>query len=201
MDVDGAVRTTNLSQKFNSPTQEFPDRNLITSSRTLQQAHHGKGVMNTSGQVILLAEDLESDALLVEHAFRKAHIQNPIVTVRNGREAVSYLRGEGAFNDRSKFPLPIFVLADITMPEMSGFELLDWIRKDPKFRQLPVIVITSSQNPVDKEKSHTLGATEFFVKGLKLEDLAKLVHAVGASWLLEMSGASSPGSTLPNRSC
>ena len=79
-------------------------------------------------KLILLVEDNEDDVSLIERAFARAGIDNPLQVVRDGEQAVSYLKAEGEYADRVKYPLPSLVLLDLKMPRRNGFEVLSWIR-------------------------------------------------------------------------
>src|SRR6476660_4981631 len=94
--------------------------------------------------VILLVEDRADDILLVQKAFAKGDINNPLVVVRDGEEAMAYLTGEGRFSNRAEYPLPDLILLDLKMPRVDGFELVKWIRRQPGFANIPVVVLTSS---------------------------------------------------------
>jgi len=83
---------------------------------------------------VLLAEDDADDVLLTQIAFQKARLANPLQVVRDGEEAIDYLKGEGKFADREKFPFPILLLLDLKMPRTHGFQVLEWLRKEPKLR-------------------------------------------------------------------
>src|SRR2546423_7862279 len=98
---------------------------------------------------ILLVEDRADDILLVQKAFQKAGVSNPISVVRDGEEALGYLLGLGKFADRTTFPFPTLLLLDLKMPKMDGFELLKSIRSLPLFKSLRVIVLTSSEDIFD----------------------------------------------------
>lgn len=118
---------------------------------------------------ILLAEDNDDDAFLIERAFLKARLANPIMRVKDGVEAIAYLAGEGEYSDRKKFPCPYFILLDLKMPRTDGFGVLQWIREHPKLKKLLVVVLTGQ--PVDSpahafmvEKAYELGANSFLRK-------------------------------------
>ena len=86
--------------------------------------------------VILLAEDREDDILLIQQAFARAHIPNPLYVVRDGEELILYLKGDGKFSNRAEYPLPGLLLLDLKMPRVNGFEVLKWIREQPTLAAL-----------------------------------------------------------------
>jgi CheY-like chemotaxis protein len=141
--------------------------------------------MEVKGQTILMVEDTPADALFLRYAFARARIQNPIEVVKNGVDALAYLEGAGLFADRKRYPPPIFILLDLKLPGMSGFEVLEWIRKTHKYHDIPVVIVTSSDKEEDRARSFKLGANAYFVKSLKIEDLVSLVRAAGGHWVLQ----------------
>ena len=82
-------------------------------------------------QTILLVDDSEDDLFLMRHAFRAAEFNAPLQFVHNGEEAIAYLKGDGAYADRHKFPLPAVMLLDLKMPKKDGFAVLAWVRAQP----------------------------------------------------------------------
>jgi CheY-like chemotaxis protein len=136
--------------------------------------------MNT--KTILLVEDDEDDAFFMRRALTKAQINMPLHIAVNGQEALDYLGGAGKFADRAQFPTPAIVFLDLKLPCVHGFEVLKWIRSQPAFNELPVIVLTSSSEARDHEKALQLGATAYVVKPptremvLSVLDAMRLVH-------------------------
>jgi CheY-like chemotaxis protein len=140
--------------------------------------------MNTPDQVvILIAEDLEDDLLLIKRALRKAQVFNPIQTVRNGEQVIAYLKGEGQFANRAEYPLPGLLLLDLKMPRMDGFEVLTWIRQEPNLRALRVIVLTSSGDMRDVTRAYELGANSFLVKPMDFDDYTGIGRFLNDYWL------------------
>src|SRR2546423_7071998 len=133
--------------------------------------------------VILIAEDLEDDILLIQRALRKAQVLNPVQVVHNGEEVIAYLKGEGKFANRAEYPLPGLLLLDLKMPRMDGFEVLRWIREDPNLRALRVIVLTSSAEMRDVNEAYELGANSFLVKPMDFEDYAGIGKFLNEYWL------------------
>src|SRR5882724_11111509 len=119
----------------------------------------------TDRPIILLAEDIEDDVILIERAFRKARIAVPLMAVRDGEEAICYLSGFGRFADRTQFPFPDLLLLDLKLPIRDGFEVLRWIQTQPELKKLPVIVLTQSDRIKDANEAYRLGAYSFLVKG------------------------------------
>ena len=99
---------------------------------------------------ILIAEDNEDDILLIREAFETVNMANRVAVVRDGEEALAYLRGEGPF---SQCPFPGLVLLDINMPKKTGLEVLIEIKSDPRFRPLPVVMLTVSEREEDIVRS------------------------------------------------
>ena len=131
-----------------------------------------------SAKSVLYAEDDENDVFFMERAFSKLEGRNILQVVPNGRAAVDYLAGAGAFSDRTKYPLPDVLLLDVKMPEMSGLEVLRWARERPAFQSLPIILFTSSMQRTDIEFSRTHRASAYLVKPSNSEHLAIVVKRI-----------------------
>ena len=129
-------------------------------------------------ETILLVDDSENDLMLMRVAFKKAKSNSPLQEVRNGEEAIAYLKGEGPYCDRNKFPLPIVMLLDLNMPKKSGFDVLAWVRAQPVLKRLAIIILTASMRSEDVERAFDLGATAFLVKPSNLETLAAMMRCL-----------------------
>ncbi|ACB73330.1 response regulator [Opitutus terrae] len=132
---------------------------------------------------ILLVEDEPDAVTLLQHAFARAGISHPVHTVHDGDQAIAYLDGRSAFADRSAYPLPSVVLLDLKLPRCSGLEVLAWIRGDPRFATLPVVVLTSSKERSDLRRAYAAGANSYLVKPSSLTQLVELASAFRAFWL------------------
>ena len=132
---------------------------------------------------ILLVEDNEDDAYFMKQALRDAEIINPLRHVEDGQAAIDYLAGRGEFADRTKHPLPMVVFLDLKLPYKTGHEVLEWIRSQPALEKLVVIVLTSSDEPVDLKRSYQLGANSYVVKPPTPEQLLDLAEAFKLWWL------------------
>ena len=132
---------------------------------------------------ILLADDNPDDALLIKLAFRKAGIINPIQVVKDGTEAVDYLKGDGIYANRKKHPFPSLLLLDLKMPRLSGFDVLSWIRQQPGLKRLVVIVLTHSSESPDIDRAHDLGANSYLVKPSNFNSFVEMVKSLRSYWL------------------
>jgi CheY-like chemotaxis protein len=133
---------------------------------------------------ILLVEDDADDATLIQRAFLKAQIANPIQVVRDGDEAVAYLSGAGPYCDRCQFPLPVLILLDLKLPRRSGFEVLAWLRGQTGLKRTPVVVLTSSKETVDVNRAYELGANSYLLKPVTFEALQEIMKAINLYWLV-----------------
>ena len=138
---------------------------------------------------ILYAEDDENDVFFMERAFSKLQLRKALQVVPNGRAAVEYLSGVGAFADRTRHPLPDVVLLDLKMPEMSGLEVLQWARERPEYKSLPILLFTSSTQRTDIDFSRHHGATAYLVKPSNAEHLAVLVNKILEAWANRPTGS------------
>lgn len=135
-------------------------------------------------QSVLLVEDNADDVVLVQRAFRKANLLAPLTVVGDGEAAIRYLAGEREYQDRARFPLPSLVLLDFKLPRKDGVEVLQWARSRPELMGLPVVVLTSSQEPRDLERAYAAGANSFLCKPVEFEQLIQMVNALDLYWLV-----------------
>jgi CheY-like chemotaxis protein len=133
--------------------------------------------------VILLAEDREDDIFLIQRAFKRAHLSNPLYVVRDGDEAIEYLKGEDKFSNRVEYPLPDLMLLDLKMPRLDGFEVLKWVRANPSLNKLRIVVLTSSEIMADRNLAYQLGANSFLVKPLQFERFVEAIKMLSQYWL------------------
>ena len=117
--------------------------------------------MNTQSK-FLLVEDNEDDVFFMERAFQQAGVHNPLHVVKNGEEAIEYLSGQNQFSDRQEHPLPDLIFLDLKMPGVNGFEVLKWMRAQSV--NIPVAILTSSPEDIDRERARELGAECYLLK-------------------------------------
>jgi CheY-like chemotaxis protein len=132
---------------------------------------------------ILIVEDSPDDLLLIERAFEKAKILNPLQVAPDGEQAIAYLEGENSFADRIRYPLPSLVLLDLRLPRKSGFDILQWIRRHERLSSLPVVMLGSSHSGLDIKRSYALGASSYLVKPVSPQALLQLVQGMNLDWM------------------
>ncbi len=133
---------------------------------------------------ILLVEDNADDVLLMQRAFRKANLINPLAVVTDGEQAIDYLAGNGVYADRAKYPLPVLVLLDIKLPRKSGHEVLAWLKQNPGLRRVPVVMLTSSGETADVNRAYDLGANSYLLKPVEFDDLFEMVKTLQPYWMI-----------------
>lgn len=133
---------------------------------------------------ILLVEDNASDASLTIMALKEKHLANNIVHVRDGQEALDYIFAEGAFSGRNAEDLPSVILLDLKMPKVTGIEVLQKIKSDERFKTIPVVVFSSSQEDPDVKTCYELGVNSYIVKPLEFEEFMKVASELGLYWML-----------------
>jgi len=138
--------------------------------------------MNTYSR-ILYAEDSQDDIELTLTAFKESNLANPIDVAINGQEALDYLFYTGKFAEREK-SIPAFVMLDIKMPKVDGFEVLRKIRESVEYKTLPVIMLTSSQMESDIYKSYESGANAFVVKPIDFNEFISTIKGLGYFWAI-----------------
>jgi CheY-like chemotaxis protein len=139
--------------------------------------------MNSELPIVLHADDDPNDLLLFKHACRSANLPLLLESVTDGELAVAYLGGLHSYADRIRYPLPSLVLLDLKMPRRTGFEVLDWIRRQPSLKRLPVIVLTSSKHEADINWTYEHGANSYLVKPVGFESLVTMVTTIHQYWL------------------
>jgi CheY-like chemotaxis protein len=143
--------------------------------------------MNSASRTftVLLVEDDLNDIFIVKRAFKMAHVQNPLQVVTDGVEAIAYLKGEGKYADRKTHPWPKLIVMDIKMPRLSGFEVLESVKQSPTLRRIPIVIVSSSDNPNDINRAYELGANAYMVKPMDYRAVQHLFESITQYWGLE----------------
>lgn len=134
------------------------------------------------GLSVLVAEDDQDDAFIVQRSFKECGLRRPIHIVHDGVEAIKYLHGDPPFQDRMIHPFPDILILDLKMPRASGFEVLDWINKHPDYRVIPAIVWSSSADRRDVKHAFCLGAHAYLCKPSSYEEFAEIAGCVLQFW-------------------
>jgi CheY-like chemotaxis protein len=142
-------------------------------------------IMHGQKSTVLLVEDDLNDIFLVKRAFKLAQKQNALQVVTDGEEAMAYLRGAGKYADRTGFPLPMLIVMDLKMPRRTGFEVLEWVKADPLLRRIPVVIVSSSDNPADINRAYDLGVNAYMVKPVDFQQVEHLFDSITHYWGLE----------------
>ena len=137
--------------------------------------------MNNGRNYLMLVEDNEAHAELAVCALEETG--NTIIVMRDGREAVNYLRHQGEWIGRLDRPLPSLILLDLKMPRMNGKQVLKEVKGDDEFKSIPVVMLTSSGLESDMKECYELGANSYIVKPVTYSDFVKTVREIPEYWL------------------
>ena len=126
-------------------------------------------------RTVLVVEDDANDALLMRLAFERAGLGGRFQRVSDATEAMRYLAGTDCYADRAAHPFPVLLVVDLKLPGISGWELLTWVRADPRFKHLPVVLNSSSRASKEVQRTVELGASKFLTKTPGFKELVDLV--------------------------
>jgi CheY-like chemotaxis protein len=138
--------------------------------------------MENGPPTLLIVEDNEDDIFFMERIFKQMGARCDLRFVRDGVEAVEYLSGKGQFEDRVKNPLPTIILMDLKMPRMNGFEVLEWMQKQPEIKLIPTIVVTSSTMKEDVTRAYRAGANAVMNKPVDKDSLLQMLKTFHLYW-------------------
>jgi CheY-like chemotaxis protein len=130
---------------------------------------------------ILLAEDNEDDIVLIRETLQGGRLVNLLKVVRDGEEAIAYLRGQGPYAGAKR---PGLVLLDINMPKKNGLEVLAEIKSDPALKSLPVVMLTVSNREVDVLQAYASGACTYIRKPVNFGEFQKVVEQFCIYWAM-----------------
>ena len=132
-------------------------------------------------QTILIVEDSDDDFEVTELAFRESKLANRIVRCDEGQQALDYLHKKGNYSD-SEDALPGIILLDLNMPGMDGRRVLEKIKSDPNLREIPVIVLTTSNDERDIEDCYRTGANTYIQKPVDLDRFVDAIKRLKEYW-------------------
>jgi CheY-like chemotaxis protein len=133
---------------------------------------------------ILLIEDSINDAELTIRSLRQNNIATHIDHFKDGISALDFLFGKGEYEGRNTNNKPKLILLDLKMPKVNGLQILEQIRLNESTKKIPIVVLTSSKENPDIEKSYLLGANSYIVKPVEFERFRKVVNDLGMYWLI-----------------
>lgn len=134
-------------------------------------------------KTILLAEDSSKDAELILEAFSDHNLVNLVKVVHDGVEVLEFLRCQGAYAEREP-QNPVVILLDIKMPRLNGIDVLKELRNDPALKTIPVVMLTSSREPMDLLTSYELGVNAYVVKPVEFTKFVEVIKQLGVFWAL-----------------
>lgn len=135
-------------------------------------------------RIILLVEDNPDDEELTLRALRQGNVANEVAVARDGSEALDFLFSTGSHAGRDPALMPTVVLLDLKLPKLSGLDVLQRLRADPRSRLLPVVVLTSSSEDEDMLRSYRFGANSYVRKPVEFASFANAVTQLGVYWML-----------------
>jgi len=132
---------------------------------------------------ILHVEDSSDDGAFTQIALARANFKNKVVALKDGAQALDFVFGRGEFEGRNSNDVPVFILLDLKLPKVDGFEVLRRLREDSSTAFIPVIVFTSSLEERDIENAYRLGANSYVRKPVVFDDFVDAVRQIGKYWL------------------
>ncbi|HEX8552511.1 MAG TPA: response regulator [Abditibacteriaceae bacterium] len=132
---------------------------------------------------ILLADDSEDDRLMTREAMAESFVINSLIEVEDGEELMDYLHRRGEYDQTPPVPRPGLILLDLNMPRKSGKEALEEIKADPILRRIPIVVLTTSDDADDIERSYELGVSSFITKPVTFSALVDVMKTFGKYWI------------------
>lgn len=132
---------------------------------------------------MLVAEDDSVAKFFMQRAFDKLQTTSTLQFVSDGVQAIEYLDGRGQYADRQEYPFPAVLVLDVKMPKLDGFGVLEWIKAHEKLKSLVVVMLTSSDEPVEINKAYALGVNSYLVKTPLYPEFTELVKCMDMYWM------------------
>lgn len=133
-------------------------------------------------KIILMADDDEDDCMLVNEALIESNLQHELHFVKDGEELIDYLYQRGKYANSDNFPFPSLILLDLNMPKKDGREALQEIKSNQAFRNIPVVILTTSKAEEDIQLAYNLGANSFIIKPVAFASLVEVMRTIGKYW-------------------
>ncbi|MBD3308272.1 response regulator [candidate division KSB3 bacterium] len=147
----------------------------------------------TNLDILLLVEDEIDHANLIIEALREeGHLTNDIIWVKDGQQAIDYTYQQGEFADQD-VATPGLILLDLKLPELNGFEVLKILKNDPEYHEIPIVVLTTSNNSEDVKTALKLNANDYIVKPVAWEDFERKIRELGKYWAFTSNASLAKG--------
>ncbi|MFQ5571647.1 MAG: response regulator [Rhodothermales bacterium] len=131
---------------------------------------------------VLIADDDPEDRMLILDAFEENRLANDLRFVEDGEELLDYLYRRNHYEDPCTSPIPGLILLDLNMPRKDGREALEEIKKDPRLRKIPIVVMTTSKAEEDIARSYDLGVNSFVTKPVTFRGLVEVIKKLSVYW-------------------
>jgi CheY-like chemotaxis protein len=128
--------------------------------------------------VIFLLQNSTDYLFNLDQAFRRSQVNNPLRIARYGNEAILYLKGIGIYADRNHYPVPSLIIIDLGIPDGSGLAVLGWIRRQPEFNEIPVIILVQPTQDKYLQEAFDRGANAYYLKRDNLQNLAEMIKSL-----------------------
>lgn len=151
---------------------------------------------DNEANVVLIIEDFEDDAKLLELLLANTGVANPVRTVLNAEQAIAYLEGSAPYWDAHEHSVPKIIFLDLKLPGMDGFQFLRWLRENPALKGVFTVVLSATGDLISVQTAYALGANSFLVKPCRPADLENLILSYPDLWTRAMPR--SPASAIPD---
>jgi CheY-like chemotaxis protein len=134
--------------------------------------------------IILFIEDDPAHAEITMRNFKKNRISNKVIHLWDGQQALDYLFRQGDYTDPESSPIPHLILMDLRLPKVDGLEVLEKIRSDKDLRNIPTVILTTSDAEIDITKAYDFNVNSYLVKPLDFNRFSNLIEAFGFYWVV-----------------
>jgi CheY-like chemotaxis protein len=162
--------------------KETPSFAIQSGSRNVLYDQGAFIVQREAARAILVVDDCEDDVFMLLRSVKAVNLPHIVHCVDTVERAVCYLKGEGEFSDRERFPMAFLVLLDMKLAGQSGLDVLRWVRSNPNMWNVIVVAMTTVEDPALMEKAYLLGANSFLVKPFGMESTNEMVKALHYYW-------------------
>jgi CheY-like chemotaxis protein len=157
----------------------------------------GRKPANRNGSVILVADDSEADRFFLLRAFKAAGLSNAVHVLSSGAEVVQYLKGDGKYGNRDRYPLPGAIFLDLHMPPPNGFEVLRWKQNQSGVSGILWIAMSQFNTVRTINEAYTAGASTYLAKPLDAADIRNLIEAFEDYWRFTSPPPTQPSNPQP----